>query len=228
MSRVTIQDVKSDHCTWIRWRYPLEIEQASLIESHFHEAKKANPYLWNGKVLMSCRDIVRDDIFYCTFFICNYATFLALRDGVVSDENVYRDVKNTSCVALIRSSDGGTLFGRMTKSTATPGLITCPGGIPDQDDIDTDSKIVNLNNCIAREVLEEVGFDITPYVNNKWLVIKGDYNRVILAKVIDLPLTSKEAMERLTCSSEMEDIKFLRSAPHSSPLYIRSAMEMVR
>ena len=136
--------------------WPFAVERAREIRSHWEERSKAQPKLFNGRVLLlgrhafeSCADgglVLRG-----AYFETDFAAFLAWRDFGFPDASVC----NGFSMAALQGSDGVFLLGEMSSHTANAGLIYFAAGTPDRQDVF--GERVDLGASVTRELEEETG-----------------------------------------------------------------------
>jgi 8-oxo-dGTP pyrophosphatase MutT (NUDIX family) len=123
------------------------------IERYFAARQRANPALWNGRVLVMHTFGIEGDTLRGAYLEADFASFLAWRDWGFPDP----DMRNCFGMAALRGSDGGFVLGVMSEQTANPGKIYFPAGTPDLSDI-VDGR-VDISGSVNRELLEETGLD---------------------------------------------------------------------
>ena len=143
-----IRDVRSARHPPSTWDFA--VSEGGRIAAHWEKLATANPHLWNGGLLMCHRADVIDGIFHGSFFMTDYAGFVAWRDWGYPGTRVY----NCFGVATVRARDGALLYGRMAAHTLNPGMVHPPGGSLGPDDVRDDGS-VDLKGSIIRELREE-------------------------------------------------------------------------
>jgi hypothetical protein len=131
--------------------WPFANERRVEIDRHFSALKRAQPALWNGRVLLLHDHAIEGAVFRGAFLETDFASFIAWRDWGHPDATV----TNCFSAGALRGSDGGFLLGVMGPHTANAGKIYFPAGTPDPDDIVGED--VDLMGNIWREVAEETG-----------------------------------------------------------------------
>jgi 8-oxo-dGTP pyrophosphatase MutT (NUDIX family) len=136
------------------------------IDAFFAELRRANPALWNGRVLLMHRHVVRDGVLEGEYLESDYASFLAWRRWGSPPTGV----RDCFAAAALVSSDGAVLLGEMAPHTASAGKIYFPAGTPDPSDI-IDGK-VDLAWSVERELKEETGIDVAELsVEPGWMAV---------------------------------------------------------
>jgi hypothetical protein len=138
-----------------RWSWEFARTRRDEIDRNFARRCRERPTLWNGRVLLLHRYVIRDGVLRGACFETDYASFLAWRDWDFPDPGVF----NIFASAALRSADGAYLVGEMASTTASAGFVYFPCGTPDLDDIGSDGKL-DLEGSVRRELLEETGIDI--------------------------------------------------------------------
>ena len=194
------------------------IERRTEIDAHFADLQRANPHLWNGRVLVMYQHEIAGNVLHGAYLETDYASFLAWRNWN------YPGPAMNNCFALgaLQSSDGAFLLGVMAAHTANPGKIYFPGGTPEPADVSGGK--VDLGSSARREVAEETGlspedFEIEP----GWhAVLAGP--RIALMKT----LRAREPADALRARildhfpndehAELSDMRIVRSAADLDPM----------
>jgi hypothetical protein len=146
------------------WRFA--DENREKIDTFFADLQKQNPALWNGRVLVMHRHVVREGIFEGEYLETDFASFIAWRRWGSPPAGV-RDCFSAGAIV---SSDGAVLLGQMGTHTANAGKIYFPCGTPDPSDIIGDK--VDLAWSVERELKEETGMDIRDFaVEPGWTTV---------------------------------------------------------
>jgi len=133
------------------WSWPFADLRRAEIDAHFAQARRANPQLWNGRVLLGRRPVFAGSHLTAGYFETDFASFLAWRDWGFPDEDVF----NGFGMGALRCADGAFLLGEMGRHTANAGRIYFPSGTPDLDDIRDGA--VDISGSVTRELEEETG-----------------------------------------------------------------------
>lgn len=145
--------------------WPFAEEKRAEIDAFFAGLQKENPALWNGRVLLTYRHVVRDGLFQADCLETDFASFIAWRRW-----GSPAGVRDCFSAAAIVSADGAVLLGEMGPHTANAGNVYFPCGTPDPSDI-VDGK-VDLAWSVERELKEETGIDIAAFtVEPGWTTI---------------------------------------------------------
>jgi 8-oxo-dGTP pyrophosphatase MutT (NUDIX family) len=121
------------------------------IDAHFEKLRRAEPALWNGRVLLMHQHAIEGSLLRGAFLETDFASFIAWRDWDFPDAAV----RNCFGQGALRSKDGAFLLGVMAPHTANAGRIYFPGGTPEPEDVV--GETVDLAGNVAREVAEETG-----------------------------------------------------------------------
>lgn len=131
------------------WPYA-DVHRAEMA-AHFAARKRANPALWNGRVLVAYEHGVTDGVCRGAFLETDYASFMSWRDwGRPAAAAI-----DCFGAAALQAADGAYLLGVMAPHTANAGQIYFPCGTPDRGDI-VDGR-VDLEHSALRELKEETG-----------------------------------------------------------------------
>jgi 8-oxo-dGTP pyrophosphatase MutT (NUDIX family) len=193
-------------------------ERRADIDAYFAEAHRANPALWNGRMLMLYRHAIEDRVFRGAYFETDYASMLAWRHWGFPDP----DVKNCFGMAALRASDGAFVLGVMAEHTANPGWIYFPAGVPDLDDLD--GSRVDLSRSVMREVTEETGLpaaELQP--EDGWTTVLAGA-RVAQMRIVRAQESAKTLSERIFAhlaqetAPELAGIRIVRSPDDFDPM----------
>jgi hypothetical protein len=131
--------------------WPFADRRRAEIDAFFAGLQKENPALWNGRVLLMHRHLVRGGVFEGAYLETDYASFIAWRRWGSPPAGV----RDCFSAAAIVSADGAVLLGEMGAHTANAGKIYFPCGTPDPSDIVGGQ--VDLAWSVERELKEETG-----------------------------------------------------------------------
>ncbi|MEV5708644.1 NUDIX domain-containing protein [Actinoallomurus sp. NPDC052274] len=82
-------------------------------------------------------------------------------------------------VSVVQPTEGGrVLVGRMSSSTAAPGLWQLPGGSVEPPEGDGMLDEPALRRHATRELVEEIGVDLAPEELHLWVIIRGETRNV--------------------------------------------------
>ena len=190
--------------------WPFAEQRRTDIDAHFDKLKRANPRLFNGRVLvMSACDLTRDTL-RGAFFETDYASFRSWLDWGCPQAGAW----DCFAAAIVIGSDGGVVFGEMAAHTSNAGQVYFPCGTPDRDDIIA-GKVDLLHSC-TRELKEETGFDAAEFsVELGWRIVALP-SRIVAVKVLqarhDAETLRAQALAHLRNETlpELADIRVLR------------------
>ncbi|MDI3468482.1 MAG: NUDIX hydrolase [Pseudolabrys sp.] len=156
------------------------------IDAHFAETQRANPRLWNGRVLILNDWSLNAGIASGTFLETDYASFRAWLDWGRPDAGVM----DCFASAVVVASDGAFLLGEMAAHTANAGRVYFPCGTPGLEDVRGGK--VDLAYSLGRELREETGLDIAQFSDEPgWTVIEGR-SRLVVFKIVRAPWPGEE------------------------------------
>jgi 8-oxo-dGTP pyrophosphatase MutT (NUDIX family) len=176
--------------------WPFAAERAGEIQSHWEERSKAQPSLFNGRILLMNRHAfeTRADgkiVLRGAYFETDFAVFLAWRDFGFPGAAVC----NGFSMAALRGSDGAFLLGEMASHTANAGAVYFAAGTPDPQDVFGDR--VDLMANLTRELEEETGIDAreTTY-GGAWIVVHAP-PRIACMKIMRLGVPAAMGKARI-------------------------------
>ena len=188
------------------------------IDAYFATIKRAQPALWNGRVMLLYDWALLDGRFTGAYFDTDFASMLAWRDWGFPDASVH----NCFAQGALRSADGAFLLGVMGTHTANPGKIYFPSGTPDLDDVV--GEAVDLDGSVLRELEEETGLeasDVEPAPG--WhAVFAGP--RIGMMKVLQSAEPATALRDRIVAflarqaTPELADIRIVRSPADYDPM----------
>jgi len=137
------------------WPLPPAMRQG--VAACWATAVAANPQLWDGRVLgllpVAGQPLVDEHgVLRAAAREDGYSTLLAWR----AHGFVEIGMRHAFGWALIVSSDGALIYGRMGRDTANAGRVYPPGGSLEPRDVLADGR-VDFLRCIATELAEETG-----------------------------------------------------------------------
>jgi 8-oxo-dGTP pyrophosphatase MutT (NUDIX family) len=159
------------------WRFAQQ--RRTEIAAHFGGLQRANPALWNGRVLLSDAFAVSEGVARGSYFETDFASFIAWRDWGFPDLGV----RNCFAMGALQAEDGAFLLGVMAPHTSNPGWIYFAAGTPDPDDVREDGSI-DLDGSVLRELAEETGIagsEVEPAAD--WTVVFVE-PRIALMKIV--------------------------------------------
>lgn len=206
-------DLSLDNSVW-----DFAHERRAEIDALFAELKRAQPALFNGRVLLMHRYAIDSGTMRGAFLETDYASFVAWQRWGREDVGIY----DCFAAAAIQSADGALLLGVMGSHTYNAGQIYFPCGTPDPNDV-ADGSTVDFEFSVRRELQEETGLDPeTLTVEPGWsLVFEGSLIAAI--KVMRSPLAA-EPLRALILQNmarerqpELADIRIIRGPTDFDP-----------
>jgi 8-oxo-dGTP pyrophosphatase MutT (NUDIX family) len=214
----TIIPVKRLELTFAPQPWAFAQERRADIDAYFAQAQRANPALWNGRMLMLHRHAIEDAVFRGAYLETDYASMLAWRHWGFPDPNV----RNCFGMAALRAGDGAFLLGVMAEHTANAGWIYFPAGVPDPADLD--GPRVDLSRSIMREVSEETGLpaaELDP--EEGWTTVLAGA-RVAQMRIVRAQQSAEALRERILAylaqekAPELAGIRVVRSPADFDPM----------
>jgi 8-oxo-dGTP pyrophosphatase MutT (NUDIX family) len=192
-------------------------ERRAEIEAYFAELQREKPAIWNGRVLLMHRQVVRDGVFSGDYLETDYASFSAWRTWGRPPAGVH----DCFGAAAIIAADGACLLGVMGSHTFNAVEIYFPCGTPDPNDIVAGK--VDLDFSVRREVKEETGIDASEFtVEPGWTtVVEGPL--IAQVKVLRSTRTAETLAARMRDylsreeNPELSDICIVRSPRDFTP-----------
>jgi hypothetical protein len=193
-------------------------ERRADIDAYFAAIKRAQPALWNGRVMLLYQWALVDGRFTGAYFDTDFASMIAWRDWGFPDPLV----RNCFAQGALRSADGAFLLGVMGAHTANAGKIYFPSGTPDLDDVIGDA--VDLDGSVMRELTEETGLgagDVRP-ASGWHAVFAGP--RIGMMKILQSAEPATALRTRILAflaqqaTPELVDIRIVRSSADYDPM----------
>jgi len=172
-------------------RWAFADERRAKIDAHFAAAQRANPRLWNGRVLMLHQQHIASGILHGAFLETDYASFHAWLDWGRPAAGVW----DCFGAAAVMGSDGAFLLGMMAPHTANGGRVYFPCGTPDLDDV-RDGR-VDFDHSVARELKEETGLVAAEFVAEPGWTLVYEAGRIVAYKVLLAPETGEALASRV-------------------------------
>lgn len=159
-------------------RWAFADERRAEIDEFFAARQRANPRLWNGRVLLMHDYKIDAGILHGVFMETDYASF----HSWLAWGRPEADVWDCFGAAAVLSSDGAFLLGQMADHTANAGRIYFPCGTPDPSDVT--GRTVDFEHSVGRELLEETGLDSKRFAAEPGWAIIEERARVVAYKVL--------------------------------------------
>ena len=170
--------------------WPFAVAERDRIADHWRAIAAANPYVWNGGVLICTAAAVSGGKLTARFAASDYASFVTWRDWGWPDAAA----RNCFGVAVVVSSDGALLYGIMDKATLNPGRSFPPSGSLEPRDVLADG-IVDIAGSMQRELMEETGLDFAATRTGETMAI-FDGRRLAVVRIGHSPETYDELAAR--------------------------------
>jgi hypothetical protein len=141
-------------------------ERRAEIDARFATLQRAQPALWNGRVLILHHYSIAGSVFRGSWTSADYASFLVWKDWGFPEAGV----RDCFAQAVLYSADGAYLLGVMAPHTANAGQIYFPSGTPDPNDVV--GTTVDFDRNAWREVAEETGLTAADLTSDAgWLTV---------------------------------------------------------
>ena len=212
INRVTTLDL-----TYEPWDWPFAARRRADIDAHFAAKKREKPNIWNGRVLLARRPACVGDRFSASYFVTDFASFLAWRDWGFVDAGVF----NSFGMGALRCADGAFVMGEMGAHTSTAGRVYFPAGTPDPDDIVGDR--VDIAGSVMRELEEETGLTPADYAAAAhWDCIRVG-SAIALIRILNVAMSAESLRARIEANlarqkqPELSAIHLVRARADISP-----------
>jgi 8-oxo-dGTP pyrophosphatase MutT (NUDIX family) len=193
-----------------RWAFA-EARRAD-IDALFAARQRANPRLWNGRVLMLHRYRIEAGVLHGAFLETDYASL----NSWLAWGRPAADIWDCFGSAAVLSSDGAFLLGQMAAHTANAGRVYFPCGTPDLSDVK--DGVVDFDHSIGRELMEETGLDAASFAAERgWTIVEAPA-RLVAFKVLRARESADQLRQRVDAhlarhpNGELEAIRFVRSS----------------
>ena len=180
--------------------WPMPEAMRAEVSAVWARLVERNPHVWDGRILGFTPPVLgADGVLRAEAREDAYSAFLTWRDEGFPDIGVV----HAFGTALIVSKDGALIFGVMGKHTVNAGRVYPPGGSLEPDDARDDGS-VDVEGCIARELLEETGLDAGEAVPGPLLAIfLGP--RLCVSRAFHFDLTADALVARIRESLDGQD-----------------------
>jgi len=192
------------------WQF--SAERQAEIDAHYAGLQRANPSLWNGRILLLGEHRVEGRVFSGSYRATDFATLLWWRDNGFPEPAM----KNAFAMGALVGADGAYVLGRMAAWTANAGRIYFASGTPEPSDVLADG-CVDLEGSVTRELAEETGLTSSDVVPDPgWHVVLAG-PRVAFMRRLVAPVSAEELAARIRAHiareerSELDDAVVVRS-----------------
>jgi hypothetical protein len=189
----------------------------AAIDARFAAKQRANPALWNGRVLLAYEYDVSDGVCRGACLETDFASFDAWRDWGRPPAGIV----NCFSAAVLRSADGAFLLGVMGPHTANAGQVYFPCGTPDPADV-VDGR-VDLAGSAHHELNDETGLDFDDLAPDPtWLSLRLQ-TWALAARILNAREPAEALRRRILGylasqrQPELCDIRIVRSSADFDP-----------
>lgn len=206
-------DLSFDAVTW-----DFAATRRAEIDALFAELRRAQPALFNGRVLLMHRFAVADGVMRGAFLETDYASFAAWQRWGRPEAGIF----DCFGAAAIQSADGAFLLGVMGGHTFNAGQIYFPCGTPDPSDV-VDGTTVDFDYSIRREMREETGLDPALFRPEPGWTLAIDGSLIAAVKVLRSELTADVLRAHILDTlarerrPELADIRIVRGPADFDP-----------
>jgi 8-oxo-dGTP pyrophosphatase MutT (NUDIX family) len=200
--------------------WPWAEDNAEEIARHWRQRVAERPGLFDGRVLIARELAIEGGVLESRHMVVPFSALLYWRDRAFPEAGAC----NVFGSAVVVSSDGAVLLGRMGAHTANAGQSYFPAGTPDLDDVQ--GKKLDIEGSILRELEEETGLrpDQVRPSGQRWLVRDGAI--ACCARRIDADLSARELADLTRAhllretEPELDGITLLHRQSNADPLTI--------
>jgi 8-oxo-dGTP pyrophosphatase MutT (NUDIX family) len=217
MSEITIVPIERLELALVPRAWSFARDKRAEIDAHFAALQRANPALWNGRVLLLHEHAIAGAVFHGAYLETDYASMLAWREWE-SDSAI----NNCFGMGALRGSDGGFVLGVMGAHTANAGRIYFPAGLPDLSDLD--GTRVDLAGNVMREVAEETGLAPGDFeAEQGWITVLAG-PRIAQIKLLQARESAAALAARIRGylarerEPELADVRIVRGAADFDPM----------
>ncbi|WP_108883276.1 hypothetical protein [Anderseniella sp. Alg231-50] len=175
-------------------------DNAAAVKRFWNKALVDKPALFNGQVMVMGKHSLNGGCLSGEIHKTDYASFLYCKDKGLPAE---AGIRNVFGCAVVRSSEGHLLFGRMAPYTATSGRVYPMAGTPDPEDI-KDGKL-DIEGSMQRELLEEAGLSTSDATRQPGYMLIEDAGMSAVCAVFDFDVPSRELKARMMSYIDLQD-----------------------
>jgi hypothetical protein len=191
-----IVEVAAVDCLYEPQPWTFAEHHAAAIATHWTEALRRKPKMFDGRVLLMHRGAVETDpdgrrVFRGAYLETAFSAFLYWRDIGLPPAGV----RNGFGMACLSSADGAFVLGEMGPHTANAGAVYFASGTPDPSDV-RDGR-VDVEGSIGRELGEETGLDPAGLTFDPGMTLVMDSRRVGFMKRVRSPETAEALVARI-------------------------------
>jgi 8-oxo-dGTP pyrophosphatase MutT (NUDIX family) len=181
-----VSAVRTFHARVVDAPWPWAQDNAEEIARHWAERSAQQPSLFDGRVLVARDLAIQEGVLESRHVVVPFSALLYWRDRAFPEAGAC----NAFGAAVVVSSDGAVLLGRMAAHTANAGRTYFPAGTPDLGDVR--GEALDIEGSILRELEEETGLrsDQVRPAEERWLIRDGAI--ACCARRIDTGLSARE------------------------------------
>ena len=211
--------------------YAFSAEERASIDSFYAERLKANPALWNGRVLILAEHRFEGDALIGRYSECDYAALLWL----LGSPRAHPHLRNAFAMGALRAADGAFIMARMASWTANAGRVYFAAGTPDLSDVTADGR-VDLEGSLLREFSEETGIPASDVELMAGWTALVDARRISLMRQIVAREPADAVAARIRAfiareqRPEIDEVIVVRGpadVPEAAPLFLRTYLAAV-
>ena len=187
-------------------------ENQTEVAKHWQGLTAANPTLFNGNLLLMINGGLSDGLFKADLIEVDYASFITWRDWGWCDQSVH----DCYGCAVLMSSDGALVMGRMGTHPINAGMVYPPGGSLTREDL-LAGGVVDMTASIARELDEETGLAASDANPDGFYMAASD-QRIAIGQVLRFNETAE------TLAAQIEEHIASEEQPELSEVIIMRRM----
>ncbi|MEM7464359.1 MAG: NUDIX hydrolase, partial [Pseudomonadota bacterium] len=187
--------VDDAQCRLGEGRHPHETNNKAEIEEYWQIQKAGKPDLYNGETVLGAAWYLDGKLLHIECLPISYAALLHwLATPAPPDTQTSGKAVHFFASAVLISSDGKILTGRMSEHTANAGRVYMPSGSMELCDFRDGNGDFHAN--MRREVLEEAGIDIEAAEAEPRFSVYSGRGILALFRQYRFSLSSAQMLER--------------------------------
>ncbi len=216
-----LHEIKDVHLRLRQGMWPIADELRPRIDAHWASCIAANPHLWNGRVLGTIAPgepggiAIDGGVLTGEAVEGDFAGFIAWRDWGFPEIGI----RNLFGSALVMSSDGALILGKMGATTANAGKIYPPGGSLEPADVDGNVGVIA---SIERELMEETGLNAAD-AEMDGMLAAFDGPRISIGRVLRFSLAADDLVATIMAELDRQEERELERV-----IAFRAARELDR
>ncbi|SMQ67304.1 hypothetical protein SAMN06295905_1556 [Devosia lucknowensis] len=180
--------------------FPLPQDLRGQVPAVWAKMIARNPTIWDGRLYGFTPPVVdAAGILRAEAMEDDYSAHLAWREAEFPEIGLC----HMFVTAIICSSDGAIILGRMSGDTINAGRVYPPGGVLDPRDLGADGRI-DAERAIGFELNEETGLHAADARKGALLAI-SDGPRMALGRVLHFDRTADALVQEITATLEQQD-----------------------